>query len=502
VIRETSPETRFMPCPSLFEHCYADFAAWAPYADAITLERQWGYERQGLRLSKLFEVGLSMQVVRALSGRPPVGTLWLGWGVDRDYAPSTAPHYRLNFAEILLHRGTPQLHAQTIFEVDASEMGTVREMFELVEQVRPRLVDAHPVPYAALVVDWTDFAASDHFKGAYQALAERHVPFTVISARDVSEDALAPFEVLILPNVVRLSDEQVAAVEAFNRAGGGVVFTYRTGWARPDGSLRWGTPLASLAGIVGPFGIVTNPSGPDVEPWSIAPTDEVWPSDRPGPDFEILNLTYYRVVEEHAVGAGTVGRLQSFQGSYAEVETTTGKAIAQALDHDYSKMHRHHPVFGWYPGHPIAPLIVVNEPTGRGRAAYFAGEFDRAAYRAGLPGLLDSLAQAAVWAAGAPPPVEVESSASMELATHFSPSRNAYTVLMVNHATNDLRPSIVVRHVEPLKDVAIRLRGVERGVREVRCLGGAEARWEVSDGVCAITLAELREYAAVVVDLA
>jgi hypothetical protein len=478
VINETSPQTVFMPSPSLFEGCYTDFAAWGEYADAVSLERQWGYERF---TDKLFEQGMSMQVIRAESGRHPMGTTWLGWNVDQDYSPCTPEHYRLNFMEILLYGATPQLHAQTIFEVDQSEMKTVREMFDLVEKVRPTLLDAELVPYAALVVDWSDFNVSEHAKGFYQALIEHHVPFQVISKRDLRPDKLSRYKVLALPNVERLSDEELEAIRAFHGQGGGVVFTYRTGCVRPDGSLRPAFPLADIAGIKGPFGIVTNPVGPGIE---------------------LLPHTYWRVSAEHAIGAGKAGRLQSFKGSWAEVEATTGQVIAEALDFDYSKMHRHHPVFGWYPGRPIAPLIVAQEGhgSGAGRVVCLAGEFDRATFHACLPGTLDTLAQAVIWAAGCRPPVEADCSPNVEMATHYSPSRKAYTLLMVNKATNDISPGWVVRHVETLRDITITLPGIGPAVKNVRSLIGSNVTWKAAGDDCVVTLERLREYDAVVVE--
>ncbi len=477
VIGQVSPHTVLMPCPSMFENVYADFHAWGTYADAITLERQWGYQRDK---GNLFEVGLSMQVIRAESSRPPFGTLFLAWGVDHNYAPSTSEHYRLNFTEILLYGGTPQLHAQTIFENDQLEMPTVREMFDLEEQVRPTLLDAHLVHYAALVVDWTDFNVSEHFKGFYQALIENHVPFEVISKHDLRAKELDRFEVILLPNVFRLNDEEVAAIKAFNAAGGGVVMTYRTGCSQADGSPRPGSALVSIAGIRGPFGVVTNPA-------SLGAGH--------------LAVTYYKVLKEHSIGKGTMNRLQSFAGSYAEVELTTGMAIAQALDYDYSKMHRHHPVMGWYPGHPIAPLIIVNEAPSCGRVVYFAAEFDRATYNVGMRGTLNTLTEATIWAAKSNPPIEVKSSPTVEVATHFSPSRNAYTILMINKTTNDLRPGIVVRHVEPVRDSKITLRKLPAGVRNVRSVTDAELNWEATNNNCVIKIPQLKEYEGLIVEL-
>lgn len=480
VIREKSPDTVFMPCPSWFEGAFADFNAWGKYADATTLERQWGYKRD---TGSLFEIGLSMQVMRALTGRPPFGTLFLAWGVDANYSPCTPQHYRLNFGEILLYGGTPQLHAQTIFENDQSGMPVVREMFDLVEKVRPCLLDAHLVHYAALVIDWTDFKASGHFKGYYKALIEKHIPFEVISKQALTTEAINRYKVILLPNVTHLSDEEIDAIKQFNASGGGVVMTYRTGSCYPDGRLRTDYPLLSIAGVSGPYGIETNP---------ITVTDS---------DHSKCDQTYYRIVKEHDIGVNTVNRLQSVEGSYVEVELTSGTAIAEALDFDYSRMHRHHPVTGYYPGRPINPLIVVNDKEDNGRVTYFASEFDKATYTIGLLGTLDTLAQAAVWTAAEQPPVEYDMPPTVEAAAHYSPEQNAYTLLMVNQTTNELHPGMVVRYVVPLCDIKITLREINGGVKDVRSLTSSKLEWKVENGVCEIKLDKLKEYEAVLIEL-
>ncbi len=421
VIDATSPNTALMVCPGPrpFENDYVDYAAWAPYVDAITHERMWGFGRDHERpiKPKLFELGLSMQVSRAESDKPSLGTIWLGWHVDRDYSPSTAPHYRLNFAEILACGATPQLHAQTIFEVDQSEMKTVREMFDLVQIVRPFLADARLVPFAALVVDYSDFRVSQNMKGFYQALIENHVPFEVISSRDLRLERLTRYKVVVLPNTVRMSERQVEAVKAYHAAGGGVVFTFRTGCVGDNNALRRASPFGAMAGIDGPFGVVTRPSGTAAE-------------DVPH--------CYYRVLQQHPVAAESFGRLQSFRGSFTKIAATDGTPIAQALDFDYSKMHRHHPAMGWYPGHAYAPMIVVNEPSAGGRVVYSAAEFDREAYELGLPGAMKALAQATVWAASEPAPVTIVGFPMVEMVVHYSAVLDAYTLMLVNQTTNEL----------------------------------------------------------------
>jgi len=479
VIDEKSPETVFMPCPSFF--MYADFNAWKDYADALTLERQWGYLRETQK--SLYEIGLSMRIVRALSGRQPFGTCWLGWSVDLDYSHCTPQHYRLNFGEILINGGTPQLHAQTIFDLDQSEMETVREMYDLVEKVRPTLKNSHFIQYAALVLDWSDLYPSDNFSGFAKALIEKHVPFDVISIKDLSAGLIDKYKVLLLPNLEKMSEDEMDAIIGFHDRGGGVVMTYRSGCLRPDGTRRLNNRLFSIAGIKGPYGIVSNP----VE---INETRKINPLH-----------TYYRIVKEHKIGERALDRLQSVPGNYTEVELTTGEAIADALDYDYSKMHKHHPVHGYYPGRPIDPMIVVNEREGKGRAVYFAAEFVKAVYAVGLPGCIDAIAEASVWAAAAPPPVEFDVSPTVEATAFYSPECNSYTLMLLNQTTNELHPGVVVRHVEPVHDIGVRVTELKGKVKNVVSIAGNKLEWKYDNGVCLIKIDRINEYEALIVEL-
>ena len=203
VIQTVSPATAFAPCPSTFEGSLVHLSGWGQHCDAVALERQWGFSRTKI---PLYEIGMSLQIVRAESRRPVIGTLSVGWNVDRDYAPCGAPHYRLNFSEILLHGATPQVHTQTIFEVEPSAIALVKEMFDFEERLRPDILGLEPLRYVALVLDFERSWVSPHFKGYYKALTEAHVPFVVVSKSDLEAEQLDVYAAYVLPNVAQVSD--------------------------------------------------------------------------------------------------------------------------------------------------------------------------------------------------------------------------------------------------------------------------------------------------------
>ena len=71
--------------------------------------------------------------------------------------------------------------------------------------------------------------------------------------------------------------------------------------------------------------------------------------------------------------------------------------------------------------------------------------------------------------------------------------------MMVNQTTNQIMPGMVVRHVEPIRDMKITLRDIGGTVEDVRSLTDGRVDWEAREGACRVTISELREYEAIVV---
>src|SRR5438477_612547 len=59
--------------------------------------------------------------------------------------------------------------------------------------------------------------------GVFRTAVEEHLPLAVINDWNLNPADLAPYRVLILANTACLDARQVAAVEQFVRAGGGLV---------------------------------------------------------------------------------------------------------------------------------------------------------------------------------------------------------------------------------------------------------------------------------------
>lgn len=84
--------------------------------------------------------------------------------------------------------------------------------------------------------------------GCYQALVEARIPFEMVHDRLLDAERLKPYQLLVLPNIAALSDDQCRQIEAFVASGGSVLATGETSLRNEEGELRADFGLARLFG--------------------------------------------------------------------------------------------------------------------------------------------------------------------------------------------------------------------------------------------------------------
>ena len=365
----------------------------------------------------------------------------------------------------------------------------MKEMYSLVDKLRPYLLDSKLVAYAAILIDWSFYKPSESFKGFYKTMIETHTPFEVLSKEDIKAGKLEQYKVLVLPDVGYLDREVIEKIETYVSGGGGLVMTHKTSCTDEAGVLQEGMVLGSLAGIEGPFGVVVNPPRIDE-------------SIRGSIEYGVLPHNYYVISRDHEIGRKLKNRILSSKGSFLEVEaTSTAKVIAQIVDYDYSKMRSSHGVPGWYPyrQQPISPLIVINENKNSGRVVYFAAPLDAVFLREGDASAGELLCDAIKWAGKTELPVQTDCPSTVEIATHYDESRKTFLIFLVNQTSNQLYPD-PIRQVVPIKDLTVRLR-VERKVKSVRSVTGRSVEYTKEKDSLSVVLSELKEWEAVIIEL-
>jgi hypothetical protein len=93
----------------------------------------------------------------------------------------------------------------------------------------------------------TDFELS--MRGVQRLLTENHYQYGFISDRQITSEMLGQFKLLILPNVVALSDEQIKVIEEWVNAGGKIISSFKTSQFDEKRNQRPELGLSSVFGV-------------------------------------------------------------------------------------------------------------------------------------------------------------------------------------------------------------------------------------------------------------
>ncbi len=213
--------------------------------------------------------------------------------------------------------------------------------------------------------------------GSYRALVERHIPVSLIDERPRSLATLGDYRVLVLADVLSLSPDEVAAVDAFVRAGGGLVVTGAAAVRDAAGKELERSPLEHVLGVrFGDLGRYTYPylrfAGP------LADELGAWP------------LPHY-------------GRLASLEVLADDVTVLAHRTDPVLETDDDTYWHNNQPA----PAFPTDDPVIVERPYGRGRVIVSAARVGNNRARLGHGAYRDLLAALVLRAAGTRPEVEV-----------------------------------------------------------------------------------------------
>jgi Hypothetical glycosyl hydrolase 6 len=261
-------------------------------------------------------------------------------------------------------------------------------------------------------------------RSAAAALRAGHVPFSVITRRQLAE--LSRWQVLILPNVTVLDDAEIAAFRDYVAAGGGLYASGRTSLFDPAGRQRGDLGLAGLLGVsyLGQL--------PDVQTF-LSPTPAGQPYFAGMPPGRPLTLP---------------SRQQRTRAAaHAEVLATVTRAWTDPQGERYAS------IIANPPGRPTGLPALVASRFGAGRSVYSAGVLEAGQHRfhhAVLLALVRSLARRDYC-------VEVQAPSSVEVMLYDQPGQSR----MVAHL-------LEVGQRAPAGPIRLSVRLDGRTVREVR----------------------------------
>lgn len=331
--------------------------------------------------------------------------------------------------------------------------------------------------------------------GAFQALLERHLPVSLVTDRELELGRLEPHRVLFAPNCAALSQAEMETLRDFVRRGGGLVATYETSRYDEHGGRRGELGLADLLGAKLSGELDTRQvrfswASPRITNANLQlPPSQAWAKDPV--ILDALGLC------SGTQPAGTVNRslpvacrnllADPLPGAGAKLQLTT-------LDHDKraGKIER-----GTHAG-------VIASSFGKGKVLYLPSDVTWSFFRF-HPQWLSRLIELCLReAAGAPPPVEAEAPAVVQVTTQRQGER------LVVHLLNDISSlgrsqnvagETVAERTEVLPVRDIRLTFRDRTLKRFRLVPGGQtlAARPTAEGL-QVTVPELSIHALVVAE--
>ena len=274
--------------------------------------------------------------------------------------------------------------------------------------------------------------------GTFRACVEEHLPVTVINDWNLTDEDLAKYKVLILPNTACLDDRQVAAVRKFVSNGGGLVASLDTSLFDEYGNPRDNFALADVFGA-DYRGLLTETTVPNEEL-------DVNFSKSIGPDYweKRKNVFDFRQEVTSFLNQGKMrtyvnDQLVTFKGPAVKVRSDGSERVPCWIRFKTAPEVVEHPA-------------VVTQKFGKGSVVYFAAGLDAGYYSYAYPYQRLVIKQAIEWAANEKPPVRVTAPMCVH-STVMRQQKEAGSRLVV-HLFNDLNTT--AHHALPQDDIPLR----------------------------------------------
>ncbi|TFG72077.1 MAG: hypothetical protein E4H27_03325, partial [Anaerolineales bacterium] len=257
VIRDSYPPARYIPNSGGGALSSLDMAALGDRVPLLFADKQ---ARNGI--TPPWANGKNAKEFRAAFGKKPIGGIF-SVGLEEKYrwkdSVQSEAELRIWAASAIANGMRPWFTKFSAVLYDHRWLPVVEDIYQWHALNERYLRNEKPLARVAIVYSQQTAAyyggqqaqakVEDPILGACQALFEARIPFEMVHDRLLDKAHLAPFKLLILPNIAALSDAQCAALRDFVANGGSLVATYETSLYNAVGEPRENFGLADLFGV-------------------------------------------------------------------------------------------------------------------------------------------------------------------------------------------------------------------------------------------------------------
>jgi uncharacterized membrane protein len=378
----------------------------------------------------LWWYGICIKLARAINEKKPILILNMQGNQPFDLTSLPDSELRLAIGEIIANGGSPLFALYYPDLADPNGWQTIFDQFKTLRNCEEYLVERESVKFAALLysrktIDLFDsheeIKCVNELMGFSKALLQSHIPFDIIT-EDGLKNAINQYQVLILPNVACLSDDDVALIKKFVQNGGGLVASYRTSIYDMDGKKREKNNL-----------------------------DEVFGIKSTGEEKRVFTTDSYMLIKySHPVVEGKLHRIIPSFGTQLIVKPAGSSRVISTLVEE-SPVH-------YAPLGPDTnlPTIVVNEYL-NGRTVYFAGPIGSRYLEFSLPVHKMIICNSVIWTSREEAPLISQNCPEIiSIIPWYQRRHDRYVIHLVSSIRDEVE--LPITYVSECRDIIIRLR--------------------------------------------
>jgi len=419
--------------------------------------------------------GICIKVARAINDKKPILVLNMQGNQPFDLTSLPDSELKLAIGEIIANGGNPLFALYYPDIADLSGWQTIFDQFKKLRNCEKYLRDRDTIKFAAILysrktIDLFDSCEEikhvNELMGFSKALLQCHIPFDIVTETNL-KNVINQYKVLILPNVVCLSDDNVSLIKNFVKNGGGLIVSYKT----------------SLYDI----------NGEKLDKLNL---DEVLGIESTGEEKQVFTTDSYMLIKlVHPVVEGKLHKIVPSFGTQLIVKKGDSSKVISTL---MEESPAHYAPLG--PDTNI-PTIIVNEYF-NGRTVYFAGPAGSRYLEYSLPVHKTIIYNSIKWVSRGDIPVVTENCPeSVSIVTWYQQQYDRYIIHLVSSIRDEIK--LPITYVPVCRDITISLKlkkikdrfNVREVFPDLRPLD-----YEIKDNWITFRIPEMKEHSMVVIE--
>jgi len=360
--------------------------------------------------------------IAAETGKTVWWAKWIPRNPDKNLITNPPAAIRLWGASALAAKSPIIIVCQRVQDFDKRSIPPMAEMGRLWKKAKAHVADSETVAPVALFhsleskLERLPGKVRQHrkgFEGWYLALSHRHIPFDVVSERDLSARKMKKYSALILPNARYMSEKTLAGIRAFAGAGGALIVTGFSSLSDEKGRERKDFALADIIGAKG-CGVLN------------------------GVIHGKALTQYYKAFAKHPISRNLEGNFYSFAPGMAWPKVKLSKATkgifyTNAYDEELIRSDKY---FVSYPTEKRADVVLAvrEKPY---RVVYIPAPLDGAYWEEGWPELAEIMAASVRWAVKGKLPVETDAEENIWLVLRRNEKKKSWSLHLNNNGVNN-----------------------------------------------------------------